>query len=56
MATVRSAQHPIRQTRPDRGQAVASDPRHLTIAAHEATTFTNLRVNQEHCVKVKQHP
>ena len=48
VATLRSAQHPIRQPRPDRGQSVASDPRHLNIAAiHEApATFTYLRVNQ----------
>lgn len=58
VATLGSAQHPIRQPRPDRGQSVASDPRHLTTAAiHEApTTFTQIRVNQAHCVLIQQHP
>ena len=56
MATLRSAQHPNRQTRPDRGQSVASDPRHLTRAAtHEAQTFTQLGVNQTHSVTVQQN-
>lgn len=56
VATLRSAQHPIRQPRPDRGQSVASDPRHLTIAAtHEAPTTLTLRVNQAHCGLIQQH-